>query len=194
MLWITHFKGNRGNIDRHRANAGHKIALSNESISTNKNVNGNAPKRGQISIETSLKEPTKLAYKKLFEAAYNLAEGMLPFNKFKILVKCLGDNKVKLISGRDDHRAREEYVSYLAESIRDKLAVILSSSKAFSILTDSSEARKTGMEKELILVCVIRGGIPVYFSSALQDCNEFAGTDADSLKLAVDTAFDKTMD
>ena len=73
---------------------------------------------------------------------------------------------------------------------RDKLAVILSSAKAFSILTDGSEARKTGMEKELVFVRVIRGGIPVYFCAALQDCNEFGGTDADSLKLAIDTAFD----
>ena len=69
--------------------------------------------------------------------------------------------------------------------------MILLSNKAFSILTDGSEARKTGMEKELIFVCVIRGGIPFYFCSALQDCNEFGGTDTDSLKLAVDTAFDE---
>ena len=54
---------------------------------------------------------------------------MLPFNKFKVLVKCLRDTKVKLISRRDDHRACEEYVSYLAESIREMLAIILSSSK-----------------------------------------------------------------
>ena len=70
-----------------------------------------------------MKEPTKLAYKKLFEAAYNLAEGMLPFNKLRVLVKCLRDNKVKLISGRGDHRAREEYVPYLAKSIKDVLEV-----------------------------------------------------------------------
>ena len=97
-------------IDRHLASAGHKIVLSNGSISANKNINGNAPKRGQISIETSLKEPRKLVYKKLFEAAYNLAKGMLPFNKFQVLVKCLRDNNVKLISGRDDNRACEEYM------------------------------------------------------------------------------------
>ena len=63
--------------------------------------------------------------------------------------------------------------------------------QAFSILTDGSEARKTGMEKELIFICVIRGGIPVYFCSASQDYNEFGSTDAHSLKLAVDTAFDE---
>ena len=51
---------------------------------------------------------------------------MLPCNKFKDLVKCLRDNKIKMISGRDDHRAFEEYVPHLAKSIRDKLAVILS--------------------------------------------------------------------
>ena len=72
---------------------------------------------------------------------------------------------------------------------QDKLAVVLSSAKALNILTDGSEARKTGMEREL--VHVIRGGIPVYFCAALQDCNKYGGTDADSLKLAIDTAFDK---
>ena len=34
----------KGNVDRHLPSAGHRIALSNESISANKNVNGNAPK------------------------------------------------------------------------------------------------------------------------------------------------------
>ena len=92
----------KGNVDRHLASGGH-LALSNESISANKNVNGNAPIRGQISIETSLKELKKLAYKKLFEAAYNLAEGKLLFNKFKVLVKCLRDNKVKLVSAFDEN-------------------------------------------------------------------------------------------
>ena len=47
------------------------------------------------------------------------------------------------------------------------------------------------MEKELIFIRVIRGGIPVYFCSASQDYNEFGSTDAHSLKLAVDTAFDE---
>ena len=41
----------------------------------------------------------------------------------------------------------------------------------------------------MIFVHVIRGGIPVYFCLALQDCNEFGGTDADNLKLALDRAF-----
>ena len=122
---------------------------------------------------------------------HNLAKEMLPFNKFKVLVKCLRDNNVKLISGRDDHCACEENVSYLAERIREKLAMILLSSKAFSILTDGSDTRKTGMENELIFFCVICGGILVHFCSALQDCNVFGGTNPDSLKLAVDTAFDE---
>ena len=59
------------------------------------------------------------------------------------------------------------------------------------VFSDGSEARKTGMEKELIFVRVICGWITIYFCSALKDCNEFGGTNADSLKLAVDTAFDK---
>ena len=111
----------KGNIDRHLASAGHKTVLSNESISTNKNVNGKPPTQGQTSIETSLKEPTKLTYKKLFEVAYNLAEGMLQFSKFKVLVKCLRYNKVNLISGRDDHCACEEMYHILLKVLETSL-------------------------------------------------------------------------
>ena len=40
---------------------------------------------------------------------YNLAEGMMPLQKCRVLVKCVRDNTVHLISGKDDHRAAEEY-------------------------------------------------------------------------------------
>ena len=101
---------------------------------------------------------------------------MMPFSKFHVLVKCLRHNDVKLVSGRDNHKAAEEYVEYIAEVIREKLALLISSSAAFSFLTDGSEARKTGLEKELVFVRLINEGIPVYFCVGLQDCNEYGGT------------------
>ena len=58
----------------------------------------------------------------MFKAAYTLSENMMPFSKFHVLVKCLRDNDVKLVSGRDNHKAAEEYVEYIAEVIREKLA------------------------------------------------------------------------
>lgn len=41
--------------------------------------------------------------------------------------------------------AFNKFVSCIAYIFRDKLAVILSTLKAFGILTDGSEARKTGL-------------------------------------------------
>ena len=72
---------------------------------------------------------------------------MMPFNKYKVFVKCLRDNKVNLISGKDDHRAAEEFIRYIAKSIRERLALPLCSANAFSVLIDGSEAPKTGIEK-----------------------------------------------
>ena len=68
----------------------------------------------------------------MFRLAHNLAEGM-PFNKFKVLVKCVLENDVHLISGKDDHSAAEEFVRYTADSIRERLAIILCSANAFSL-------------------------------------------------------------
>ena len=58
-----------------------------------------------------------------------------------------------------------------------------------SVLSDGSQARKTGSEKELVLVRVEKLGIPVYFVISLLEMASFGGTDAASLKLALDSVF-----
>ena len=78
----------KSNIDKDMNSAGHKIALHNESIYAKFTVN-TTPNQSKVSIKTSFKDSTKIAYRKLFEATYNLAEGVLPYNKFGVLVKCL---------------------------------------------------------------------------------------------------------
>ena len=51
-----------------------------------------------------------------------------------------------------------------------------------AMLSDGSQARKTGNEKELILVKVDRFEIPVYFVLSLLDMATFGETNADTLK------------
>ena len=51
-----------------------------------------------------------------------------------------------------------------------------------AMLSDGSQARKTGNEKELILVKVNRFEIPVYFVLSLLDMATFGETNADTLK------------
>ena len=62
---------------------------------------------------------------------------------------------------------------------------------AFSVLSDGSQARKTGSEKEIVLVRVLKDGSPTYFCVALQDMDEYGDTTAENLKLSIDDAFKK---
>ena len=57
------------------------------------------------------------------------------------------------------------------------------------MLTDGSQARKTGSEKELILARVEHNGKPCYFVLSLLEMTNFGGGNADSLKLGVDSVF-----
>ena len=46
------------------------------------------------------------------------------------------------------------------------------------MLSDGTQASKTGNEKELLLIRVEKNCIPVYFVVALLEMVEFSGTDA----------------
>ena len=142
----------KGNVERHLKGGCHEHALKIEAKLAKKRTNEpskNEPPNKQPKIDFAMKKTSQSHYEKMFKIAFNLAEGMMPFNKFHVLVKCVRENNVHLISGKDDDRAAEEYVRYIADNIRERLALLLCSSNAFSILSDGSEARKIVMEKEL---------------------------------------------
>ena len=58
------------------------------------------------------------------------------------------------------------------------------------MLSDGSQKRKTGNEKELVLVRVERFGIPVYFIVSLLNMATFGGTNADTFKKGLDFVFE----
>ena len=72
-------------------------------------------------------------------------------------MKCQKQNGVKLIQGKQDGRTAKEFVHCISEAIVEKVAVILASSNVMSVLSDGSQARKTGSEKDLILTRIERG-------------------------------------
>ena len=109
----------------------------------------------------------------------------------KLLVKCQRMNGVALISGKDDNHAVSEYLGSIVTAREEKVAVIMASSHFFSLLSDGSEARKTDFDKELVLIRIERGGIPVYITLSLLEMSDFGGTDAASLKEGIDQIFDK---
>ena len=66
-----------------------------------------------------------------------------------------------LYSGCDRPQRAVEMISYIAEQERLFLKDILTKASAFSDLSDGSQARKTGSEKELVYVRMPHLGAPV---------------------------------
>jgi len=60
--------------------------------------------------------------------------------------------------GKDDTRDIREYLSCITEAIQEKVAVVLASANFVALLSDSSQTRKTGSEKEMVMVRVERNG------------------------------------
>ena len=125
----------------------------------------------------------------MIKTAYKLAlHSQLPLKSFKLLAKCQRMHGVALISGKDDNHAVSAYIGSVVASIQEKVAVVMASSHFFSLLSDGSQAGKTGSDKELVL---IRGGMLVYITLSLVEMSYFGGTDAASLKEGIDQIFDK---
>ena len=99
----------------------------------------------------------------------------MPFSHFKVLVKCQRENGVRLIQGCDDGRAAKEFIHSIATAAKEKVAAILADSEFLSMLSDGSQARKTGEDMELILTRTERNGISVYFVSSLARMADYGG-------------------
>ena len=120
---------------------------------------------------------------------YLLAVNNQPLSAFETAVKIQKSNGVKLIEGLDSSAKAKEFINYLADSARRKLLSILTEASFFSILTDGSQARKTGCEKELILARVVRSGESTFYCIGLQDIDSYGDATSDNLKLSIDHAF-----
>ena len=145
----------------------------------------------QPRIHDAIHKAAAEAYRKLLRTALELAKAGQPLASFKTMVKVQKANGVKLIKNMDGSKACGKFVEVLSDVIREKLAVILSSATAFSILTDGSQPKKTGSEKELILIRLERGGLPVYYVLSLADMDAYGDATAENLKTAIDEAFTK---
>jgi hypothetical protein len=161
----------------------------NTATGSDSSIEREGPPKKQPRIDDVMRKQARDGYRKLLNTAYIMAVNGLPLSAFHTLVKVQKVNGVKLLQGVQDSKKAKEFVWYLADAIREKLAIILSSSRAYSVLSDGSQARKTGSEKELVFVRVVRGGIPVYYVLALQDIDEYGDATAEHVKTAIDDAF-----
>ena len=74
--------------------------------------------------------------------------------------------------------------------MQGKIAAIVARKQFMAMLSDGRQARKTGNEKELVLVQIEKNSIPVYFVVALLEMEEFSGADVVSLKKSLDSVFE----
>ena len=146
----------------------------------------------QTSLTSCLKKSTNDAYRELVKCAYEMAmEPTVPHRHFKVLVKCVKASGVRLVERSENGRTGREFVHCIAEAVKEKW-VILGSSNFFPILSDGSQARKTKSEKELVLICTERNGIPVYIVASLLEMEKFGGGSADAIVKGINSLFEET--
>ncbi|KAK6171761.1 hypothetical protein SNE40_018194 [Patella caerulea] len=177
------------NVMRHLGSAAHKTAIEYEKLcsgtdkiidldldddtdSNNSKPHFEIPLR-QPTITKSFQDMSNDAYRKLLDAAYTLAVDGLPFSHFKTLVQVMKNCGARLISKYDNSNRAREFVNFLADAVREKITNVLNSVTCFSLLTDGSQARKTGSEKELAFIKVIHDGNPTFLCAALCNIDEY---------------------
>lgn len=154
----------RSQITRHLdESAGHQIAVQLEKAKPVQEVgridNQFLAGPSQPRIDVLQESASREAYLKLIRTAYELAlHPTTPLSNFKILVKCQRMNGVRLIDGKDDGKSVGEYIDCIAKAVEEKVAAVLVSKNAMSLLSDGSQARKTGADKEMVLIRVERFG------------------------------------
>ena len=63
-----------------------------------------------------------------------------------------------LYLGHENSKSGQEFILYIADAVKERVAAFLASSDFMSILTDVSQARKTGIDKEMFLIRTKRNG------------------------------------
>ena len=91
-------------------------------------------------------------------------------------------NDVHLIQGTEIGDKTKEFIGEIAKSIRQKIGTILKICTAFSVLSDGSQARKTGSEKELVYIRTAISGKPVSYLAGCQNIDYYGDANAGNLK------------
>ena len=130
----------------------------------------------QLSIIQSVASSSKEAYIRLLKAAYQMSlQPTMPFKHFKVLVACMRENGVRLIKDMDNHKAARALVKAIGQAVKEKVSTIIQASNFISVLSDGSQARKTGSDKELILTRTALNGKPVFLVTSLADMSSYGG-------------------
>eukprot|EP00117_Sycon_ciliatum_P008181 scpid79301/ scgid10997/ len=148
-------------------------------------------RRRQPLIDSALQKQAQEATRELLNMAYIVPVGEQPFSTFTTMVKVQKANGVQLLKGCESSDRAREFVKYLAVSILKTIVAQVSQATAFSVLSDGSQARKTGSEKELVLVHLVKQGLPTFFTLGLMNVDDYgdatsANLNPDCIVLALD--------
>ena len=144
----------------------------------------------QPMINATLHLRARDAYKKLLRTAYIMAVSGQPLTSFTTMVAVQKANGVQLLSKTDSSDKAREFVQVLSDTVRAKIINALDKeSSCFSVLSDGSQARKTGSEKELVFARTLKNGAPIYYCVALQDIDAFGDANAENVKASIDDVF-----
>lgn len=124
------------------------------------------------------------------KTSYILAIHGQPLTTFRTMVAVQKANGVQLLSKTDTVDKAREFVKELAGAVRHKIKDALTKDASFfSILSDGSQARKTGSEKELVYVRALKSGLPVFYCVSLQNIDNYGDANAENLKRSIDNTF-----
>ncbi|ELU04632.1 hypothetical protein CAPTEDRAFT_198081 [Capitella teleta] len=155
------------------------------STNTVKNQVVNQPR-----IDKALDVTTRDCYTRLFRTAYKVAQSGMPLEHFPTLVDIQQQNGVQLLDGVQSPGRAREFIVIMASKL---ILKYLDEASFFSILSDGSQARKTGSEKELVLVRLVRDGEVLHLVVALQNVDAYGDANAENVKAAIDDAFLKKL-
>ncbi|XP_064597900.1 zinc finger protein 862-like [Liolophura sinensis] len=110
-------------------------------------------------------------------------------SSFRTSVEIQKANGVQLISGADSGKRATKLVNIIASTVQTTVKEVILQSSYFSMLSDGSQARKTNSEKELVMVRVVRDGVPVYHCVGLENISDYGDATAHNVKCSLDNAF-----
>ncbi|KAK6192681.1 hypothetical protein SNE40_004112 [Patella caerulea] len=162
---------------------------SSSTSSTNSNNTTASAQGTQPVIDSKFKQLSHDAYTKLINTAYKVATDGLPLKSFKSFIEIQKKHGVQLIDGVQDSNKAREFINEIATSMRKKLCDVINETKFFTVLSDGSQARKTGHEKELIMIKTVRDGVAENFVVGLKNVGDYGDATSENLKTLLDDTF-----
>ncbi|XP_065640532.1 zinc finger protein 862-like [Hydra vulgaris] len=188
----------KDSICRHLSGATHQhaIQLENEGFDKNDGV-ANSVVFKNLSTSSCLNSSAlkeihmQNSYRNLVKIAYEMAcHPTMPHAHFSVLVRCAKITGASLIKRNENGRTCREMIKCCADSVREKCFENLQRCNFFSILSDGSQTRKTGKEKELVLVRTDNNGVPIYMVTELLDMSLFGGSNSNSVTIGINSIFE----